>query len=146
MCVSSIICSQCFLLFADEDRSPWKSPSSLHLDLNPMDYISTEDTKVQAFLEDLTYSGRKLNDFIRENNIVHGTMNGGTNVQGVLNLYDNYDKDGGTIPSCQQFPVSRALFHQASIAYQGSRIILTTGFNKRRKAFSLLTDPVTGWG
>ena len=65
----------------------WKTRGNLHLDVQPWSYVGGE-TQV----EDLEYS--ELVDFITETNSV--IRDSGPHVQGVLNLLDNRDVDGGT--------------------------------------------------
>jgi len=71
--------------------TPFSSPG-LHLDVSPRAYFDpAEQAGVDAFLGGLTYA--RLGDFVRENNAkcaAHGEQ-----IQGVLNLVDNHEEDGG---------------------------------------------------
>lgn len=73
-------------------QSSWQTRSNVHLDLNPWRY-KANDPETTAVLAGLTYSD--ASDFIRENNLV--TENMGTVVQGLMNITDNLDEDGGFI-------------------------------------------------
>ena len=68
-------------------RPEWRTRGNLHLDVQPWGYVAGH-TQV----EDLAYDG--LVDFITETNSV--IRQSGPHVQGVLNLADNRDEDGGT--------------------------------------------------
>lgn len=68
-------------------NTDWATRENLHLDVQPWSYISgTTD------IEHLKYES--LVDFITETNAV--AQSTGPHVQGVLNLSDNRDEDGGT--------------------------------------------------
>lgn len=69
--------------------TPYKAPG-LHLDVSPVAYYE-EHESVNQFLAELQYN--KLSDFTAENNAKHEGM--GLQVQGVINLVDNYEDDGG---------------------------------------------------
>eukprot|EP00005_Dracoamoeba_jomungandri_P004365 CAMPEP_0174258398 /NCGR_PEP_ID=MMETSP0439-20130205/7392_1 /TAXON_ID=0 /ORGANISM="Stereomyxa ramosa, Strain Chinc5" /LENGTH=376 /DNA_ID=CAMNT_0015341883 /DNA_START=92 /DNA_END=1222 /DNA_ORIENTATION=- len=74
----------------------WRTAGGLHLDMNPWSYLSDSDTVVQRNLAKLTYEvPNRLNHFIFENNQVHKNMFNGLHIQGVLNICDNYEEDGG---------------------------------------------------
>lgn len=65
----------------------WKTPSNLHLDLNPWGYL-------QDKLSDQKLSYENLRDFSKEMNSV--TQFTGPHLQGVLAFTDNRTEDGGT--------------------------------------------------
>ena len=65
----------------------WKTPSNLHLDLNPWGYL-------QDKLSDQNLSYENLRDFSKEMNSV--TQFTGPHLQGVLAFTDNRTEDGGT--------------------------------------------------
>lgn len=76
-----------------EDWKMYRTPKqSLHIDIDPKGYFDSKFRgNVDKFLKGLTYTN--LQDFIRENNAKNITM--GLQLQGVLNLFDNDDLDGG---------------------------------------------------
>ena len=74
----------------------WSTPFNypgLHLDIDPTCYIGDKTcySMVDSFLNDLTYTNPR--DFIAENNVKHHSM--GRHIQGVINLIDNREQDGG---------------------------------------------------
>lgn len=69
-------------------RNSWKTPSNLHLDLNPWTY-NTGSTPIN----DLKFE--HVRDFSRELNGVSFLT--GPNVQGIISLTDNCEIDGGTL-------------------------------------------------
>ena len=72
-------------------RTPFIKPG-IHLDVDPVGYYEPNyETEVLKFLNSLDYSD--LRDFLHENNSKHISM--GLQLQGVLNLIDNDDEDGG---------------------------------------------------
>eukprot|EP01113_Clastostelium_recurvatum_P011523 TRINITY_DN15884_c0_g2_i1.p1 TRINITY_DN15884_c0_g2~~TRINITY_DN15884_c0_g2_i1.p1 ORF type:complete len:390 (-),score=48.27 TRINITY_DN15884_c0_g2_i1:44-1213(-) len=71
-------------------ESSWITKPNLHLDMNPWAWLG-DGEECRRTLDSLTYE--KLNDFIHENNQPSHTD--GIQLQGVLNLYDNMDEDGG---------------------------------------------------
>lgn len=78
-----------------EDWSKYKIPFSkpgLHLDVDPIGYFEESNAGlVDKFINNLEY--KSVDDFIKENNAKNITM--GTHYQGILNLFDNDDQDGG---------------------------------------------------
>eukprot|EP01080_Neovahlkampfia_damariscottae_P011528 gene11528-4781_t len=73
-----------------EDFPQWKTQSNLHLDMNPWDYFSNFNSKSETFS-----SYNCLANFCSENN-EGGTSNDKTiRVQGLVNLLDNHEEDGG---------------------------------------------------
>jgi hypothetical protein len=79
-------------------RSDWAAKPSVHLDLNPAEFVDTKYRKeIEQRLDSLRYGSRKKWAFISENNDVHKGF--GRTVQGILNLGDlpNSENGGGTI-------------------------------------------------
>lgn len=84
----------------------WRTNDNLHLDMSPWGFMSKDSSKITKSLASLRY-GDKLNLFIFENNQVslislkysfskiHHSLHNGLHLQGVLNLCDNYEEDGG---------------------------------------------------
>jgi len=70
----------------------WKTKTNIHLDMNPSRY-SHDEPKVLEIRDQLKFED--LYDFITENNLVVQSM--GTAVQGLINLEDNTEEDGGLI-------------------------------------------------
>jgi len=68
----------------------YSTNSNLHLDMNPWHYMSEASSARQA-LDGLRY--RSTRDFFAENNAVFA--GDGLQLQGVLNLHDNFEEDGG---------------------------------------------------
>lgn len=95
----------CEDVIACHDRAAWMRPAALcqawttpfkwpgvHFDISLRGYYENgyrED--VDAFLDSISYDN--LTGFVAENNAKHESM--GRQVQGVLNLLDNRDEDGG---------------------------------------------------
>ncbi|KAL6070591.1 NADAR domain-containing protein [Balamuthia mandrillaris] len=78
-----------------KDMPQWKTAPSLHLDVNPWAFLS-ETNHALPKLSALEYGRHRLNDFIFENNQVHhSTSANGVHIQGVINLLDNREEDGG---------------------------------------------------
>eukprot|EP01114_Cavostelium_apophysatum_P001727 TRINITY_DN11507_c0_g1_i1.p1 TRINITY_DN11507_c0_g1~~TRINITY_DN11507_c0_g1_i1.p1 ORF type:complete len:369 (-),score=71.91 TRINITY_DN11507_c0_g1_i1:27-1082(-) len=82
---------------ADEtevDRPEWQTMENLHFDMNPWVYIEEQnadhDRKV---LKDLKY--RSTQDYITENNYVGCLREPQLHIQGLINLADNNERDGG---------------------------------------------------
>jgi hypothetical protein len=75
------------------DMKHWKTATNIHMDMGPWDYLHNPE-KFENVLGTLQY-GKNLNHFIFENNQIMSTVNGGLHVQGVLNLADNHECDGG---------------------------------------------------
>jgi len=74
-------------------NSRWNTPFSwpgLHFDVNLRSYFHGQRSHVDAFLGSLNYDD---GGFTAENNAKHLSM--GRTVQGVLNLLDNEEEDGG---------------------------------------------------
>eukprot|EP00440_Ansanella_granifera_P044994 gb/GFBE01048759.1/.p1 GENE.gb/GFBE01048759.1/~~gb/GFBE01048759.1/.p1 ORF type:complete len:568 (+),score=131.19 gb/GFBE01048759.1/:1-1704(+) len=74
-------------------NATWDTPFSwpgLHVDVSPLGYFSEDRSAADEFLSGVDYGG---GDFHAENNVKHVSM--GRTVQGVLNLYDNAEEDGG---------------------------------------------------
>lgn len=75
-----------------EDWRMYETPTNIHLDISPTGYFTKNyDITVKQFLSTLNY--QDAGDFIAENNAKHFTM--GRHVQGVLNLFNNDEEDGG---------------------------------------------------
>merc|ERR1719440_1478703 len=90
-------------VFACHDRAAWMRPSAidaswntpfswpgLHFDISLPSYFGDDPSAVEDFLCDVDYEG---GHWAAENNAKHQSM--GRTVQGVLNLYDNEEEDGG---------------------------------------------------
>jgi len=90
-------------VFACHDRAAWMRPATinaswdtpfswpgLHFDISLPSYFGEDASAVEEFLCGVDYSGGQ---WAAENNAKHHTM--GRSVQGVLNLYDNEEEDGG---------------------------------------------------
>lgn len=73
----------------------WDTPfvwPGLHIDISPFGFHDRHfRPEVDSFLRNLNYDD--LSGFVSENNAKHASM--GRTVQGVLNLLDNEDEDGG---------------------------------------------------
>lgn len=93
-------------VFASHDRYAWMRPTELnkawdtpftwpglHFDVNLRSYFGPLGVRaeVDKFLAGTDYDN--LNGFVAENNAKHESM--GRTVQGVLNVFDNADEDGG---------------------------------------------------
>lgn len=90
---------------ACHDRAAWMRPKALsdcwdtpfnwpglHVDVNLKSFFGDHDkAKVDEFLGNLNYASG--GGFVGENNAKHVSM--GATLQGVLNLFDNEDEDGG---------------------------------------------------
>jgi ectoine hydroxylase-related dioxygenase (phytanoyl-CoA dioxygenase family) len=72
--------------------TPFSYPG-VHLDVNVPSFVSDDgyDAEITAFLQRLTYADDR--DFTSENNAKH--VSWGQHIQGVLNLIDNREEDGG---------------------------------------------------
>lgn len=70
------------------DMPTWKTPSNLHLDLNPWMYINGN-------VPSQTLDYKNLRDFSKEMNSV--TQVTGPHLQGVLSITENKNEDGGTV-------------------------------------------------
>jgi hypothetical protein len=72
--------------------TPFSYPG-LHLDINVPAFISEDgsEREITTFLQHLTYADDR--DFTSENNAKH--VSWGQHIQGVLNLIDNREEDGG---------------------------------------------------
>jgi hypothetical protein len=90
-------------VFACHDRAAWMRPAAinpawdtpfswpgLHVDFSPLSYFGDDRTAVDRFLSNADFSS---GNFVAENNAKHRSM--GRTVQGVLNLFDNDEEDGG---------------------------------------------------
>lgn len=80
-----------------KDFPQFKTASNLHLDIDPWSFSDPECKETyEDSLAALTY-GRKLNQFIFENNQTHLSLydNDGTQLQAGINLAENLDDDGG---------------------------------------------------
>lgn len=90
-------------VFACHDRAAWMRPAAmnhawdtpfswpgLHFDVSLQSYFDGNRADVDKFLAASDY---KNGNFVSENNAKHCSM--GRTVQGVLNLYDNDEEDGG---------------------------------------------------
>jgi ectoine hydroxylase-related dioxygenase (phytanoyl-CoA dioxygenase family) len=74
----------------EHDMPAWSTAENLHIDMNPHDWMGDGERNRQA-LDKLRYD--RLNEFIFENN--QPSHADGVQLQGVLNLYDNKEEDGG---------------------------------------------------
>lgn len=84
-----------WMLAPKEPRPAWRtSEKNLHFDVNPREFVFEPELVWEA-REQLTYERQK--EFIMENNMQTSTENGGVAVQGILNLVDNTDRDGGFV-------------------------------------------------
>ena len=83
-------------LFRPTKMNPsFKTQKNIHLDFDPWGFMSKKnESKVKNNLNQLQY-GRKLNEFIFENNQVHSSMYNGLHLQAGINLLDNQYEDGG---------------------------------------------------
>jgi len=78
-------------------RKKWDTPFSwpgLHFDVSLKSYFGPADARraeVDSFLAKSDYAS--LDGFVKENNAKHESM--GRTVQGVLNVFDNAEEDGG---------------------------------------------------
>ncbi|GAM24732.1 hypothetical protein SAMD00019534_079070 [Acytostelium subglobosum LB1] len=80
------------------DMRVWKTELNLHLDMNPFAYIEeTNDATRQRVIDQLEYDNTKSADFIIENNEVGIKSLNELHIQGLINLADNKDEDGGFI-------------------------------------------------
>eukprot|EP00746_Dinoflagellata_sp_MGD_P089620 gnl/MRDRNA2_/MRDRNA2_35365_c0_seq1.p1 gnl/MRDRNA2_/MRDRNA2_35365_c0~~gnl/MRDRNA2_/MRDRNA2_35365_c0_seq1.p1 ORF type:complete len:586 (+),score=92.45 gnl/MRDRNA2_/MRDRNA2_35365_c0_seq1:93-1850(+) len=90
-------------VYACHDRAAWMRPVALnpswdtpfswpglHFDVSLSNYFNGDRSSVDAFLTEVDYD---KGNFVAENNAKHVSM--GRTVQGVLNLFDNNDEDGG---------------------------------------------------
>lgn len=90
-------------VYACHDRAAWMRPVALnpawdtpfswpglHFDVSLSNYFNGDRASVDSFLSDIDY---EKGNFVAENNAKHVSM--GRTVQGVLNLFDNDDEDGG---------------------------------------------------
>eukprot|EP01100_Stratorugosa_tubuloviscum_P001876 TRINITY_DN1427_c0_g1_i1.p1 TRINITY_DN1427_c0_g1~~TRINITY_DN1427_c0_g1_i1.p1 ORF type:complete len:353 (-),score=94.53 TRINITY_DN1427_c0_g1_i1:3-1061(-) len=77
------------------DFPQWKTKTNLHLDMNPWRYFKFDSQREdEEILSNLDYS--KTKDFISENNYI-GVENDCSYLplQGLINLIDNFEDDGG---------------------------------------------------
>eukprot|EP01080_Neovahlkampfia_damariscottae_P012655 gene12655-6555_t len=74
-------------------KSEWKTKHNLHLDMNPFDWLYSKEDKFIELMGNLTYDDHK--SFIFENNQI--SSSDGMFLQGVINLKDNLEEDGGFI-------------------------------------------------
>lgn len=90
-------------VYACHDRAAWMRPAALnpawdtpfswpglHFDVSLAHYFNGNRAAVDAYLNEVGYD---TGNFVGENNAKHVSM--GRTVQGVLNLYDNNEEDGG---------------------------------------------------
>jgi hypothetical protein len=90
-------------VYACHDRAAWMRPVALnpswdtpfsfpglHFDVSLSNYFYGDRLSVDTFLNEVDYDH---GNFVAENNAKHISM--GRTVQGVLNLYDNNEEDGG---------------------------------------------------
>lgn len=90
-------------VYACHDRAAWMRPVALnpawdtpfawpglHFDVSLSNYFNGDRASVDSFLNGVDYG---KSGFVAENNAKHVSM--GRTVQGVLNLYDNEEEDGG---------------------------------------------------
>lgn len=76
----------------DENLSKYRTMPNTHLDINPESYFNPSLSKsVYDFLNNIPYTSK--GDFMKENNVKCQSM--GLQLQGVLNLFDNEEEDGG---------------------------------------------------
>ena len=72
----------------------WSTRDNLHLDMNPWNWLG-DGSIVRQNLDRLRYNGLQSPDFIAENN--QPCHLDGLQLQGVMNLIDNHEEDGGFI-------------------------------------------------
>jgi ribA/ribD-fused uncharacterized protein len=90
-------------VYACHDRAAWMRPVALnpawdtpfswpglHFDVSLSHYFNGDRADVDSYLNEVDYDS---GNFVAENNAKHASM--GRTVQGVLNLYDNDEEDGG---------------------------------------------------
>lgn len=90
-------------VYACHDRAAWMRPVALnpswdtpfswpglHFDVSLSNYFNGDRSSVETFLNNVEYD---QGNFVAENNAKHVSM--GRTVQGVLNLFDNDEEDGG---------------------------------------------------
>jgi len=78
------------------DKPNWATKTNLHMDMNPFGYYDPNTpSKIESKLSELGYGPNKLNHFIFENNQIHHSQYKGLHLQGVINLHDNKEDDGG---------------------------------------------------
>lgn len=78
-----------------KDHSEWKTRRNIHLDMNPIQWYESTDQEEAVSLNSLNYqSGLSFNT---ENNFIESrlTANGKIHLQGLINLEDNREEDGG---------------------------------------------------
>ncbi|CAE7539199.1 unnamed protein product [Symbiodinium natans] len=82
------------------DDETWRTAENLHLDVNPWTYAGLKATEIESLRygsEDFSDHRFPLQDFRAELTAVQGRgCPTGEHVQGVLNLLDNLEEDGGT--------------------------------------------------
>lgn len=71
----------------------FKTPDNIHLDLNPWRFEQNDET-IWKFVDSLCY--QDVRDFVVENTHVTKSTRG-RQVQGILNLHDNEEYDGGLV-------------------------------------------------
>jgi Phytanoyl-CoA dioxygenase (PhyH) len=72
----------------------WSTNENVHLDMNVFEYLESESSaSARAMLDRLSYKAGS--HFIVENNEVGTRAEGELHVQGLVNLADNREKDGG---------------------------------------------------
>lgn len=89
-----VACHDRFAWMRPAAQNPaWNTPFSwpgLHVDVDLHNYYNGSRSDTDAFLRDVDFAG---GNFVAENNAKHHSM--GRTVQGVLNLLDNQEEDGG---------------------------------------------------
>jgi len=76
------------------NKFSWKTTRNLHLDVNPWTYVEDKTSEIsQNVLGSLKYENTQ--DFIVENNEIGVMADGELQVQGLINLADNRESDGG---------------------------------------------------
>jgi hypothetical protein len=84
-------------------QEQWKTFRNLHIDMNPWMHVEdTVATQSETILAKLRY--KRGSDFIAENNEVGVLLDNQLHLQGLINLADNYEDDGGfhIIPGFKQ--------------------------------------------
>jgi hypothetical protein len=74
------------------DFPKWKSRKNIHLDMNPWDYFSNNKSESQVFSN---YNPLQL--FCMENNEGGKSEDKVIRIQGLINLLDNHEEDGGFV-------------------------------------------------
>jgi len=77
------------------DKPQWKTSSNLHMDMDPWGFVNKAENKSEQVLSSLEYGDAHLNHFIFENNQISYDRHNGIHLQGVINILENFEDDGG---------------------------------------------------